>query len=264
MKRKVTIEGESDAPISSLIVTAIDNTGKQTSSNVWAVDDQNMLLNHVDNKSTAYILPEGTVWVSDDRRSLIVIKPPRQYYIPYQDGIFQHRYRIWLPFLAYGISFRKDTPYVSHIWMALNEQCDTFYPVPIPNVFNTGRICTHVIGDDSSNLTIEQKINRAFNDFWFSNFNGEVEHLQSHPLYRAVLGNHYEDYRVTDYLKLVENYSLEEMMYELKRVAKGCYQYDVYYLIADVLSYNDRVKANVSLPTLLINDICINSAKSKI
>lgn len=159
------------------------------------------------------LLPPGILWVNAEGSQFAVLDPPQ-----YRDlsimlsmgnvGTVQIRLTLPIPYVVYGISMASPTSfYVESVYFALsavkNPANHVVWPAALPNVYTTGKLCTHhpidVTEEEAEELSLSDKINLAVSDFWSSQFNEEVRDWYKHGLWRLLASG---DFKSGMYAKL--------------------------------------------------------------
>jgi hypothetical protein len=121
-------------------------------------------------------------------------------------GTVQIRLTLPIPHVVYGIAMASPTSfYVESVYFTLSPvghpAQHLVYPAALPNVYQTGKLCTHhpidVTEEEAEQLSLSDKINLAVSDFWSSQFNEEVRDWYKHGMWRilptATFGSKYDD-----------------------------------------------------------------------
>lgn len=194
MKRTISITAQKGSDLVSFENKIEEETRKgpkEVSHTVNLAEDKFLL--GLTQTASLGLLPYGVRWCSADQRSLFIEEAPGYKTLSFRNGAKDNYLKqievLTLPFpwLYYGISPGPNAmPYVSHVFCSL-KQVKSFEDIlsvpPIPNIFNTGAVCTHIVTDMREDLSYAATVNLAIAEFWNSVFNLDVNHFQKNTTY---------------------------------------------------------------------------------
>jgi hypothetical protein len=162
------------------------------------VDDR-QYAKFVQRRHVTALLPAGLRWVSANRRYAIVEEPPRvrtlhmrwsarpqhadnQGYETFtDDGRKGASFDLLMPWVVYGVSIDANFPQVTHAFarFTMFSKNAWLYDLPLPNLYNTGKICGSGLDLAEQNLDIAGALSVAIDDFWSSLFNLDLAYYES-------------------------------------------------------------------------------------